>query len=518
MRFDRSSGILLHVTSLPSPGGIGDLGPVARQFIEFLQRTNQCLWQMLPIGPVGYGNSPYQSPSSFAGNPLLVSLEELSAQGLLTAADLASIPTTLRFRVEYETVGPARLRLLHLAHQRFCETANQEDREQFQQFRQEEEWWLDDFALFSAIKRAHDEEAWMKWEPELVRREPAALREWSARLADQIEFESWVQFQFERQWRDLKQFAHERRVRLIGDVPIFVAHDSADVWANQHLFLLDSLGQPTVVAGVPPDYFSASGQLWGNPLYRWDEHANNNFEWWISRLQHAFERFDILRIDHFRGFESHWEVPGNATDARGGRWVPGSGRALFRAAESALGSLPVIAEDLGVITPAVEALRDEFRFPGLRVLQFAFGDDPKASDYQPHNYPRNCIVYTGTHDNDTTVGWFNSQAGVGTTRSDEQVLREREFTLNYVGTDGREIHWDLIRLALSSVADVAIVPLQDVLGLDTASRMNRPGTASGNWDWKFIPEWLTPQLEERLALLTEIYDRDPDSAARRAHE
>lgn len=507
MRFNRSSGILLHVSSLPGPGGVGELGPAAREFVEFLQRTQQSLWQMLPIGPVGYGSSPYQSASSFAGNSMLVSLQELSSQGLLTATELESIPETLRYRAEYEAVRPARLRLLQTAHQRFRRSASRDVAKQFDRFRDEQAWWLQDYSLFSAIKQSLQDVAWTNWEPELIRREPSALRKWSTTLADQIDFECFVQFEFDRQWQALRKFAHDRGVQLVGDVPIFVAHDSADVWANQDLFLLDSSGQPTVVAGVPPDYFCEAGQLWGNPLYRWDEHANQDFSWWIARLRQALSRFDIVRIDHFRGFESHWEVPAGSADARGGRWIPGAGRELFRAAQKALGTLPVIAEDLGVITPAVEALRDEFQLPGLRVLQFAFGDDPKAGDYQPHNYPRNCVVYTGTHDNDTTVGWFNSQAGSGSTRSEEQVQRERQTTLDYLGTDGHEIHWDLIRLALSSVADMAILPLQDILGLDTASRMNRPGTSSGNWEWRYVPEWLTPSIEQRLALLTEIYDR-----------
>lgn len=513
MRFSRSSGILLHITSLPSPGGIGDLGPAARQFVDFLQRSKQTLWQMLPIGPTGYGNSPYQSPSSFAGNPLLISLEDLAAEGLLTQAEVASVPETLRFRVEYDTAGPARLKLLHQAHQRFRTNASQQELELLERFKSEEAWWLDDYSRFSAFKSAHHDAAWTTWDRKLIQRDAGAMKEWSARLRDEVEFAAWAQFKFEQQWRRLKQFAAERGVRLIGDVPIFVAHDSADVWADQELFRLDAEGQPLVVAGVPPDYFSEKGQLWGNPIYDLERHQKTGFKWWISRLKRAFDRFDIVRIDHFRGFESYWEVPGKAPDARGGQWVPGMGKELFDAAERALGPLPVIAEDLGVITPPVEKLRDDCGFPGLRVLQFAFGEDPKAADYRPHNYIQNCVVYTGTHDNDTTVGWFRSQAGADSTRSAEQVEREMAFTLKYLDSDGQEIHWDFIRLAWSSVADLAIVPLQDVLGLDATSRMNRPGTASGNWAWRFVPEWLTPQMIERLASLTIMFDRAPRTPA-----
>lgn len=507
MRFDRSSGILLHISSLPNAGGIGDLGPAARRFVEFLQQTRQRWWQMLPIGPTGFANSPYQSTSSFAGNPLFVSPEEFVTEGLLTAAELKTLPTTSRMRVEYDAIGSARMDLLSRAFQRFNRMADTKALAEFQQFRTEQAWWLDDFVFFTALKKAHHDQAWMNWAPDLVRRDPEALRDWSSRLKLQIDLEAFIQFQFARQWRALQEFARDRGVQFIGDVPIFVAHDSADVWAHQDLFLLDQHGQPLVMAGVPPDYFSTSGQLWGNPLYDWKKHASRGFDWWISRLQQGFRRFDVLRIDHFRGFESHWEIPAGSPDARRGRWVAGPRQEVFQAAEAALGPLPVIAEDLGVITPEVEKLRDDCGFPGMRVLQFAFGDDPKSVDYQPHNFPRHCVVFTGTHDNDTTVGWFHSQAGDATTRTAEQVQREQTRTLDYLGTDGSAIHWDLIRLAWLSVADVAMVPLQDVLGLDTSARMNRPGTAVGNWEWRYLEEWLTPQVIKKLALLTEIYGR-----------
>jgi len=506
MNFLRSSGILLHVTSLPSRGGIGDLGPAAQEFVEFLSRTGQTWWQMLPVGPTGYGNSPYQLLSSFAGNPLLVSPERLRDAGLLDEGDLVNLPGATD-RVDFEAVKPLRMALLKKAFERFRDSESAVASQRRQQWRDEHAWWLDDYCLFAAAGQAHGERVWTEWDPALARREPAALEEWRAQLADAIEFESFVQFQFEQQWLALHSFARERGVRLIGDVPIFIAHDSADVWANQSLFALDDAGGPTLVAGVPPDYFSTLGQRWGNPLYRWDKHAATGYAWWTARLRRAFAQFDVVRIDHFRGFESNWEIAAEKPDARDGRWVPGPGTALFRAVERALGSLPVIAEDLGVITPPVEALRDALGYPGMRVLQFAFGDDPKGIDYQPHNFVRNCFAYTGTHDNDTTVGWFNSKAGAGTTRTAEQVEREQTMALRYVNGTAATIHWDMIRAAWSSVADVAVAPLQDVLGLGSEARMNMPGSREGNWVWRCLDGALTPEVEERLAELTVLYGR-----------
>ena len=335
-------------------------------------------------------------------------------------------------------------------------------------------------------------------------------------LARAIDFETFVQFQFHRQWRDLKTYCNTRGIRLMGDVPIFVAHDSADVWAHQDLFLLGDAGHPTVVAGVPPDYFSETGQLWGNPLYRWDSMRQDGFAWWLSRIRFALEQFDLIRLDHFRGFEAFWEVPAGSATAAGGRWVAGPGESFFRRILAKLGEVPLVAEDLGVITPAVEALRDEFGFPGMRILQFAFGDDPQAPTFQPHSFPHNCVVYTGTHDNDTTVGWFRSQTGQGSTRLGEaEVAAERAKTLRYLGTDGADIQWDMIRLALASVADTAIVPLQDVLGLGTESRMNLPGTASRNWRWRCPVEDLAA-YSERLADLASIYQRTPHKLTAKA--
>ncbi len=505
--FPRSSGILCHVTSLPGKWGIGDLGEVSRWFADWLHESGQGLWQVLPLGPPGFGESPYQSFSAFAGNPLLVGLDRLAEEGWLSPADLEAGPPFDRHSVDFEQVRPYRVNCLTQAFRAFQKNAKSAQRAEFDDFRHEQAGWLEDYALFAALKKEHGGLPWTEWHPDLVARKTAALRSRAAKLAREIDEEAFVQFHFHGQWRRLKTHCNARGIRLMGDVPIFVAHDSADVWARQELFFLNERGQPTVVAGVPPDYFSATGQLWGNPLYRWDRMEREGYAWWVERLRHALAQFDLIRLDHFRGFEAYWEIPGGAPTAAPGRWVPGPGAPFFRKVRNALGELPLVAEDLGVITPPVEALRDEFGFPGMRILQFAFGDDPKAGDYRPHNYPRHCVVYTGTHDNDTTLGWFQSRAGHGTTRTAEQIAEERRFALAYLGTDGIAIHWELIRLALASVAETAVVPLQDVLGLGTEARMNLPGTLQGNWRWRFAEEMLTPERARRLRELTTIYDR-----------
>src|SRR5262245_19893173 len=510
-QFPRSSGILCHVTSLPGPWGIGDLGNVSHRFVDWLAGAGQGLWQVLPLGPPGFGESPYQSLSAFAGNPLLIGLDRLVEEGWLSPGELESAPSFGAATVEFERVTPFRDACLTRAFHQFLKSATSEQKAEFDSFRAEQEFWLDDYALFAALKGEAGGNPWKDWGQTLVRRDRAALKRHAATLADVVDREVFIQFQFDRQWRSLKAYANARGIRLMGDVPIFVAHDSADVWAHQQQYMLDAGGQVTMIAGVPPDYFSETGQRWGNPLYRWDVMRNDDYAWWMLRLRHALRAFDLVRLDHFRGFESYWEIPADLPTAAGGRWVAGPGAPFFRHVLSRLGHLPLVAEDLGVITPPVEALRDEFEFPGMRILQFAFGDDPKASDYQPHNYPRNCVVYTGTHDNDTTRGWFESRAGVGTTRTTAQIARERDFALTYLGTDGRNIQWDMIRLALSSVADTAIVPMQDVLGLGTDSRMNLPGSATGNWRWRFAEDRITPTMTDNLARLTDVYDRTPRS-------
>jgi 4-alpha-glucanotransferase len=497
MTSPRKSGILLHPSSLPSRGGIGDLGAPAYAFVDFLVATSQQLWQVMPLGPTGYGDSPYQGFSAFAGNPLLISLEGLRAEGLLTDADLDGAPVFPDTMVDYGAVIPFKLSMLRRSFERFSAAATPGQRQAFANFRARTHSWLNDYTLFAALKQANSGAAWSGWEPAIRRREPDAVAHWARELYDQLQFHAYMQFQFFSQWEHLKGYANQRGVQIVGDIPIFVAYDSADAWTNRAIFALDDDGLPTVVAGVPPDYFSTTGQLWGNPLYRWDVLAQQGYRWWIERFRAALTLVDIVRIDHFRGFAAYWEVPAGEETAVNGRWVSGPGAALFEAVGAALGHLPIIAEDLGVITPDVEALRDQFGFPGMKVLQFAFGDGA-ADPYLPHNYRRHCVVYTGTHDNDTTAGWWASAAP-----------HERNNVQLYLGRDGSDISWDFIRLAMASVAEMAIVPLQDVLGLGSAARMNTPGRAGGNWSWRYTPEMLDPQVTERLRTLTALYGRAP---------
>ncbi|MDQ6651950.1 MAG: 4-alpha-glucanotransferase [Acidobacteriota bacterium] len=506
MNFPRSSGILLHPTSLPGRFGIGDLGPEAYAFADFLIDAGQSLWQMLPLGPTGYGESPYACYSAFAGNTLLVSPEQLIIEGLLTRSDLPERIWMPAERVEFERVQEFKNGLLRKAYERYKQTTDTTLRSAFETFAQHYADWLDDYALFRALKDAHGGVAWNAWEPALVRRTPAALARAREQLQDEVEAQMFYQFLFFRQWFALKNSCNERGINLVGDLPIFVAQDSADVWTNPEQFKLDQNGTPLVVAGVPPDYFSTTGQLWGNPLYNWDRMLDEGFKWWIKRVEATLNVVDIVRVDHFRGFAACWEIPGGDKTAERGRWVEAPGRELFTVIRKELGELPIIAEDLGVITPDVVALRDEFGFPGMRIMQFAFGSGTKNVDL-PHNYERNLVAYTGTHDNDTTVGWFSSVAGEGSTRTAKQIERERKFCLEYLKTDGKEIHWDFIRALLASVANTAIVPLQDLLGLGTEARMNLPNTTEGNWAWRFKPNALTSEISGRLKKLTELYGR-----------
>jgi 4-alpha-glucanotransferase len=492
---------LLHPTSLPGRFGIGDLGPQARAFLDFLAGTGQCWWQMLPLGPIGAGHSPYQSYSSYAGNPLLISPEGLVDDGWLTPGDWKDYPVLPDDRVDFEAVTAAKETLLRRAFGRF-----QPGHLDFEAFCDDNAHWLDDYALYMALKEVHRGASWNSWERELIVREPKALARCRETLAGEILYYEFVQFAFARQWRALRESCRERKIQLIGDVPIFVALDSADVWARPELFQLDPEGKPLVVAGVPPDYFSATGQLWGNPLYRWEAHAGEKFAWWIARLAASTERVDLVRLDHFRGFEAYWEVPAGSPTAATGRWALGPGTAFLEALRDGLGGLPLIAEDLGEITTEVEALRDRFNLPGMRVLQFAFGGDPGSEFHLPHRYINHCIAYTGTHDNDTALGWFHADHA-GSTQDQERHVFERKFALRYLGTDGAEFHWDVIRLALGSVADTVIIPLQDVLGLDAGARMNTPGTATGNWAWRFPAERITPGVRTRLADMTAVFSR-----------
>ena len=517
MSFPRASGILLHPTSLPGRYGIGDLGPEAYAFMDFLAAAGQTLWQVLPLGPTGYGDSPYQCFSAFAGNTLLISPDMLLEQGLLNRPDLADVPQFPVERIDYGPIIECKHKLLWRAFEHFKQTTDTGLRGEFAAFCQQTAAWLDDYALFRAMKDVRGGEAWHKWERPMVERDPGALQAARTHLSEKIEARKFWQFLFFKQWAALKAYANERRVQVVGDIPIFVAHDSADVWVNKHLFKLNADGSPRVVAGVPPDYFSQTGQLWGNPLYDWERLRAEGFRWWIERISAMLHEFDILRIDHFRGFAASWEIPGGDKTAERGRWVEAPGRELFTAIKDALGALPIIAEDLGVITPDVEALRDDFGFPGMRILQFAFSGDSKNIDL-PHNYHPNLVAYTGTHDNDTTAGWFNSAAGAGSTRTAEEIERERAFCLKYLNTNGREIHWAFIRAVLASVAATAIVPLQDVLGCGHKARMNLPNSTAGNWAWRFQKKALTTKARTRLKELSALYGRNLAAAAAAAPE
>jgi 4-alpha-glucanotransferase len=491
----RSSGILLHPTSLPSPFGIGDLGPEAYKFVDFLAEAGQTLWQVLPLGPTGYGDSPYASYSAFAGNTLLISPERLVDEGLLDHDDLEETPVRT---VDYGYAHELKTRLLGRAYERFKTTDQTNLRSELETFAQRQSRWLDAYALFRALKDEQGGKAWTEWDT------VAGARE---RLESQIEAYKFSQFLFFRQWSSLRNYCRERGIKIIGDFPIFVAHDSADVWTNPDHFKLEANGKPLVVAGVPPDYFSSTGQFWGNPLYNWERMQADGFKWWIERVRATFAMVDIARVDHFRGFAACWEIPGGDTTAEHGRWVKTPGRELFNTIHNALGELPIIAEDLGVITADVHALRDDLGFPGMRVLQFGFGADPKESVDLPHNYVRNVVAYTGTHDNDTAAGWFNSVAGEGSVRTAEEIENQRQFCLQYLNTTGAEIHWAFIRAVWASVADKAIAPLQDVLGLGSEARMNLPNSNEGNWCWRYKPGALTKKLAARLRELTSVYGR-----------
>jgi len=508
---ERGSGILLHPSSLPGPHGSGDLGMSAHRFAEFLARAGQRWWQMLPLGPLGAGASPYDSPSSFAGNPLLVSLELLARDGLLEPRDLMA-PRRLvdAKRCLFAAAETFRLRRLRRAFEVFTERGSAEMRRELEEFRERARYWLPGAARFRALKRLHGGRPWTQWDPALAAPPGRAESPRNATLASEVLFEEFVQFAFDRQWNELHEHCRELGVQLLGDVPMFVAHDGADVWEHREIFQLDERGDRRVVAGVPPDYFSDEGQLWGNPLYDWEVLERRDFDWWIERLKGTLARFDAVRLDHFIGFHRHWEVPAWAATAREGRFVLVPGAKLFERLRSEIGALPFIAEDLGLITPEVGALRDAFELPGMRVLEFAFGGDFR--EYQPHRFPRRSVVYTGTHDNDTLVGWLGAHERTADPTERARLEQERRRAIAYAGSDGREPHWDFIRLALASVANTAIFPLQDVLGLGNEARMNVPGTPSGNWSYRCRAEDLTARLSERLAELSETYERNPRAA------
>ena len=497
MLAERASGILLHPTSLPSRGGIGDLGPAAHAFVEFLAEARQSVWQILPLNPTGYGNSPYSSLSAFAGNPLLISLERLAEHGWIAPERLAGVPGGSG-HIDFEAVRAGRMPLVREAARTFLLQAAGGARERFQAFVREHAWWLEDYALFAVLRERHKYEAWNRWPAELARRDGDALGRTREELAAELDVERVIQFFFAEQWRALRAACRRRGIRILGDVAIFVSFDSADVWTHRDIFRIDENLQPEVVAGVPPDAFSQTGQYWGNPLYRWEVLQQRGYYWWVQRIRQALEQCDLIRLDHFRGFESCWEIPGQDTTAVRGRWVAGPRDDLFHALRQALGDLPFIAEDLGMITPEVHALRERLQIPGMRVLQFAFGNRG-AHIYLPHRYQRNTVVYTGTHDNDTTVGWWEHGA----------TAEERRAVRDYLGEPADGAHWALMRAAAASLADLCVFPLQDVLGLGSDARMNIPNHPEDNWTWRFEPGALRVEVAQKLAALADVTDRLP---------
>jgi len=508
VKFPRSSGILIHPSSFPSKYGIGDLGQEAYQFIDFLAESGQHIWQILPLGPTGYGDSPYQCLSAFAGNALFISLDELVEVGFLEAEDVATPPSADPDRIDFGAVIDYKTKLLSKAFRTFKKSTDTALQTAFLAFCQKNDSWLNDYAIYRVLKDKSGGQSWDKWDAQLVKRDPDALAKAEADYSEEIEEHKFFQHLFFKQWLKLKHYANERKIAIVGDLPIFVAYDSADVWCSPELFKLDENGTPIVVAGVPPDYFSATGQLWGNPLYNWDNMRLDNFAWWIRRIEAMLETVDVVRIDHFRGFAACWEIPYGETTAQKGKWVPAPGMEFFTALQKHFGdTLPIIVEDLGVITPDVEELRDSFEFPGMRILQMAFGSDSCNIDL-PHNYIPHSVVYTGTHDNDTTVGWFQSQAGTGSSRDQEQIDFERNRCLNYLRSDGKNINWDFIHSACASVSCIALVPMQDVLGLGSESRMNLPASQQGNWAWRMRADALSHELAQKLKGLTSLYGRD----------
>ncbi|OIP18830.1 MAG: 4-alpha-glucanotransferase [Comamonadaceae bacterium CG2_30_59_20] len=483
----RAAGVVLNPTSLPGPHGMGDFGPHAYFFIDWLHSAGQTLWQTLPLGPVGSGDSPYMGSSAFAGNPLLVAFEPLVQRGWLAAQSLEA-PWDEE-RVDYAAVTPWRLQKLREAFAGFEQHATAQDQADLAAWALGEQTWLDDYTLFMALDQAHSPALWPDWPPALAQRDSVALAKARTSHAQEIAFWSFVQWQFEVQWQSIKRYAHDKSVRLVGDLPIFVAHHGADCWARPDLYELDAHGQPRVVAGVPPDFFSNTGQRWGNPLYNWPAMAQDGYRWWIERVRRQLHLADLVRIDHFRGFVDYWEIPAGEPNAVKGRWLPGPGDALFKALSAALGDLPIIAEDLGIITHEVVMLRERTGFPGMRVLQFAFSGDA-GSPFLPHNFEPNTVVYTGTHDNDTVPGWWVSCSA-----------HERAFAEHYLGTDGHPVHWAMVRAASFSVARLSLCQFQDVLGLGSAHRMNTPGI-TGCWSWRFKWEWVGPEVAEQLANIT----------------
>lgn len=496
----RASGILLHITSLPSAFGIGDLGPEAYRFVDFLEHAGQKCWQVLPLNPInpGAGNSPYNSPSAYAGNSLFISPELLEEDGLLSKSDLVSIPKFSKTQVDYQAVIFYKNELFNTAFRNFKNKGNDVE-QSFSEFCSRNSNWLDDYALFKSLKSRFDQKIWTDWQKNIRDRQPDALRSFGEKLKEPIEYEKFLQFVFFQQWSKLKQYCEDHSVEIIGDVPYYVSLDSVEVWKNHSIFKLDEKGNPTQVAGVPPDYFSKTGQLWGNPVYRWDLLKEQDFQWWIQRIEHNLSMCHWIRIDHFRGFVGYWEVAAMEKTAINGTWVKAPAEDFLNSLLRKNPRLPIIAEDLGVITDDVKEIIQKFNLPGMKILLFAFDESLPRNPYAPHNHIQNCLIYTGTHDNNTIRGWF-----------DEEASKETKARLfHYLGRKVKKevIHWEFIRMALSSVADLAIIPMQDVLGLKSDAKMNKPGTANGNWKWRLQPDQITEALIQKLRAMTEIYGR-----------
>lgn len=499
MKIDRSAGILLHPTSLPGKFGIGDLGPNAYNFVDFLKSAGQTLWQVFPLGPTGYGDSPYQCFSAFAGNPLLISPEILHKDGLLDHHDIEHTPHFNPHQIDFGKVINYKYGLLKIAFDKF-KNQNKKIEDECAEFCSANKFWLDDYALFMAAKQFHNGVQWTQWEESIAFRKGNAVKEWTKKLKHEIEFQIFVQYIFDKQWKEIKKYANDCGIKIIGDLPIFIAYDSADLWANKELFTVNEDGSLEFVAGVPPDYFSATGQLWGNPLYRWKVMEKDNFLWWQKRISKLLETADIIRIDHFRGFDAYWRIPGNAETAINGKWIKAPGEKLFTILKEKFGELPIIAEDLGVITDSVIELRDKFNFPGIKILQFGFGNDGDKR-FLPHNHIPNCVAHTGSHDNETTRGFFESEkhkhSGI------------YQWAQNYLNFYNDDLVFELIKTAYTSVANIVVIPMQDVLNLGNEARMNFPGKLGGNWTWRFSWDQVSYDLASTYKEFTVIYERPP---------
>ena len=495
MRFPRSCGALVHPTSFPGKYGMGDFGFEARTFIDFLENTDQTIWQILPLTPTGYGNSPYASYSAFAGNPYLISPEILGQKGLLTKNELAEIELPSETAADYDNAFLNRDKVYKIACSRFYDQIDEKTKKSFDDFKKLNRYWLNDYVLFRACSLHFDKQPWNTWDEDIAQRKPSAIKKYRKQFGAEIDYQYWLQFEFNNQWMSLKKYANDKRIRIIGDIPIFVDHNSSDVWAHPEFFEVDERGNRIKVSGVPPDYFSKTGQLWGNPLYKWDALEKDGYKWWINRFKQMFINCDAIRVDHFRGFEAYWQIDASKKTAEKGKWVKGPGEKLFHAILKKCGELPIIAEDLGFVTDGVERLRDSFNFPGMNIIQFAFDSD-STNSFLPHNYRQNSVTYSGTHDNDTSIGWYNST-----------LEEERHRARIYTRSDGSQINWEFIRLGMLSVSDQVIFPLQDYMDLDSSHRMNIPGTSSDNWQWRYTEGMLNAVDKDRIRNLITLSNR-----------